>query len=141
MDNPQANLYASAASEAPPAPIQGRPAHKPGDLPAPPPEGVTEQPTRPKRPNPLTRLLAARWVLAVPAIALALYAGQLTEQTRTSFGRPLVPPVLIWQLLGLAGLLLAIAVWPYRALLPAIPDTFRNNLRAMSLGRRKLFLI
>lgn len=152
MSNPQQNI-AAAASQAPPAPLPARPARRGGGAPRPEveeqahrpeppssePSSAPEAPTRETR-SPLRRLVAARWLLALPALLLTLYAGQLVEQARTVQSVVPVPPTLAWFLFGVAALLMAVAAWPARAVLPAGPSAFLGSLRGMPRPRRTLFL-
>src|SRR5438045_848890 len=122
MNNPQDAAFAASTPEAPPAPgapIQGRPvgggtgegaggngiSHE--EVPAAP-----VAPRKPKRRSFLLTYLSlvagSRWLLAIPAIALAIYGGKIIEDARVSPNRPVDPPLLGWQLMGLAGLLLAV---------------------------------
>ena len=61
-------------------------------------------------------IVGSRWVFAIPAVLIALYAGRLVEDNRTSvISRSAVPPDQSWQLFAVAGALLVLAAWPRRA--------------------------
>src|SRR5437016_4906286 len=121
MNNPQDTVFAATTPEAPPAPappIQGRPLGRPDGAAE---EEIPAAPVpspKPKRRNVfwifLGLVAGTRWILAIPAIALAVYAGKMIEDARVSQVRPPDPPLLGWQLLGLAGFLLAVAALPGR---------------------------
>jgi sugar lactone lactonase YvrE len=79
------------------------------------------------------------WVLSLCATLLAIIAGHMIEQARTTlFHRPDAPPIAGWLLLGMAGLALAIAVWPPPKLPPSEAAVFLTGFRAMK--RKALFL-
>ncbi|MFL5734120.1 MAG: PA14 domain-containing protein [Chloroflexia bacterium] len=92
-----------------------------------------------KAPPWLRAIIASRWVLAIPAVALALLAEQMIRQAHSAAQRQPFPPDLAWQLFAAAGLLLALAAGAIR-LVPAGPSQFLGNLRALGPKTRLLFL-
>src|SRR5439155_7217589 len=76
----------------------------------------------------LWAILAARWVLVIPALALVVYAGQMVEQARLAPQKAPAPPDVSWELFALAALLLAVAALPVPNLLPAGPSRFWREL-------------
>src|SRR5437867_1035049 len=105
----------------------------------PPPAG--EEPKAPrKRPWLFRAVGATRWVLAIPAVFLALYVEQAIRQALARPDRPAEPPLLDWQLYAAAGLLFALASGAAR-LAPAGASLFLRNARLLSMRRRLLFLV
>src|SRR6476661_1321244 len=92
--------------------------------------GGGEQNAPRKRPWLFRAAGATRWVLAVPAVLLALYAEQAIRQALASPDRPPEPPLLSWQLYAVAGLLLALAAGAVR-LMPAGASAFVRNVRSL----------
>ena len=85
-------------------------------------------------------ILAARWLLAIPAIPLVLYGGWLIEESRISPIRSdSTPPLIGWQLIIAGGVLLALAAFSVRPLFPSGPSNFIKNVRTQSGRQRLLF--
>ncbi len=96
---------------------------------------VTKAARKPLWSQVLSVIIGSRWLLAIPAVWLALSAGYAVEQARSSLtARPTEPPSDSWQQFALAGLLLAIAVFPKRLSEPEGFRAYLRNLRAKNIG-------
>src|SRR5687768_3757634 len=84
----------------------------------------------------LSRVGKWRWLLAVAALGVALYAEQLVEQDR-AFVPGYAPPTASWLLFGLAAILFVVGAWPVPRLLPAQSPFL---LAGLTSGRRRLFV-
>lgn len=84
-------------------------------------------------------LINLRRVLVVGAAGVALYAEKLTSDERLRTGGGGSPPVLVWQLFGLAALLFAVGAWP-AALRGSLPGPWGTALRRQPRLRPALLL-
>ena len=126
--------YETAAAIAVAEPVVEQPAVEPVT------EEVTEKAdTRPAWRKIVSTIIGTRWVLVIPAVILAIYAEQLTEQARNGVFRLTAPPLLSWQLFVVAGLLLALATFPGKALLPSGRSAFWRGVAGMKKTPRFIF--
>ncbi len=126
--------------EGAPTPLKGRALRtQPVDAEAPQPEPETGPPRSVQ--VSLAGLVDKRWVLALPAILLAIAGGVVIEQARsiTPPGQGVTPPLSGWLLLAAAAILLAAAAWPIPKLSPAATLPFVDTVRAMR--RKPLFVV